>query len=69
MLQDLLRNPQETKEFIAELNEILDLAFKNDSPMFQQKDPVDSETLLFAAVKGGFYEAVKKIGKNVKKNI
>ncbi len=67
MLQDLLRNPQDTEQFTAELNEILEFAFKNDPTIFQKKDPVDGDTLLFAALEGYLYEAVKKIGKMVTK--
>jgi hypothetical protein len=69
MLQDLLRNPQETDEFTAELNKTLDLAFHNDSTIFQQKDPVDGKTLLISALEGGLFEVVKKIGKMVKNEL
>ena len=37
LLQDLLRNPQETEEFTAELNELLDISFAKDPTIFQQK--------------------------------
>ncbi len=67
LLQDLLRNPQGTEEITAKLNEILDIAFKKDLTIFQQKDPVDGETLLHAALEGDLYEVVKKIGILVKK--
>ncbi len=73
MLQDLLRNPQETEEFTTELNYILDLAFHNDSTIFQLKDPVEGKTLLISAfmrfakcdVRSDLLEAVKKIGEKV----
>jgi hypothetical protein len=67
MLQDLLRNPQKTEKFIAELNTILDMAFKKGPTIFQQKDPMDGDTLLLAALEGDLHEVVKKIGKLVNK--
>jgi hypothetical protein len=67
MLQDLLRNPQEKKNFTKELNEILDFAFNKDPTFFQQKDPVDGNTLLLAALEGSLLDFVKKIGILVKK--
>jgi hypothetical protein len=67
MLQDLLRNPQKTEKFIAELNTILDMAFTKDPTIFQQKDPMDGDTLLLAALEGDLHEVVKKIGKLVNK--
>ena len=67
MLQDLLRNPQKTDKFIAELNTILDMAFKKGLTIFQQKDPMDGATLLLAALEGDLHEVVKKIGEMVKK--
>ena len=67
MLQDLLRNPQETEEFTAELNKILDKAFHKDPTVFHQKDPVDGNTLLLAALEGSLLDVVKKIGILVKK--
>ena len=66
MLQDLLRNPQETEEFTAELNDILDLTFTKNPTFFQQKDPVDGNTLLLAALEGNLLDVVKKIGEMVK---
>ncbi len=66
MLQDLLRNYQDTEIFSAELNDILDLAFKNDPTIFQQKDPMQGDTLLLTALEGDLYEVIKKIGKMVK---
>ncbi len=67
MLQDLLRNPQETEEFNVELIKLLDLAFKIDPTIFQHKDPVDGNTLLLAALEGSLLDVVKKIGILVKK--
>jgi hypothetical protein len=67
MLQDLLRNPQDTEEFTAELNKILDFAFHKDSTIFQQKDTMEGDTLLLAALKGNLLNVVKKIGILVKK--
>ncbi len=66
MLQDLLRNPKEREEFTAELNDILDLTFTKDPTFFQQKDPVDGNTLLLAAFEGQLLDVVKKIGILVK---
>jgi hypothetical protein len=66
LLQDLLRNPQETEEFTAELNELLDISFAKDPTIFQQKDPMQGDTLLLAALEGDLYEFVKKIGEMVK---
>ncbi len=67
MLQDLLRNPQETEEFNVQLIKLLDLAFKIDPTIFQHKDPVDGNTLLLAAFEGSLLDVVKKIGILVKK--
>ncbi len=67
MLQDLLENPKKTDKFIAELNTILDMAFEKDSTIFQQKDLVHGNTLLLAALQGGLFEVVRKIGKMVNK--
>ncbi len=67
MLQDLLRNPQETEEFTAELNDILYLTFTKNPTFFQQKDPVDGNTLLLAALEGSLLDVVKEIGILVKK--
>ncbi len=67
MLQDLLRNPKDTEEFTAELNELLDLSFAKYPIFFQQKDPVDGNTLLLAALEGSLLDVVKKIGILVKK--
>jgi hypothetical protein len=67
ILQDLLRNPQDTKEFNAELNEILDIAYNKDPTIFQQKDPLQGDTLLLTALEGDLYEVIKKIGNMVKK--
>jgi hypothetical protein len=63
MLQDLLRIPQDTEEFTAE---ILDFAFHKDPTIFQQKDLERSDTLLLAALKSDLFEIVKKIGEMVK---
>ncbi len=68
MLQDLLRNYQDTEILSAELNDTLDLAFKNDPTIFQQKDPMQGDTLLLTALEGGLFKIVKKIGKMVIKS-
>ncbi len=68
MLQDLLRNPQDTEEFTSELNESLDFAFKYGPTVFQQKDPMQGDTLLHTALEGDLFEVIKKIGKMVKQN-
>jgi hypothetical protein len=67
LLQDLLRNPQETEKFTAELNELLNISFAKDPTIFQQKDPMDGDILLLAALEGDLLEIVKKIGEMVKK--
>ncbi len=67
LLQDLLRNPQETEEFTAKLNELLDLSFAKDPTIFQQKDPAGGDTLLLAALEGNLWDVVKKIGEMVNK--
>jgi hypothetical protein len=69
MLDDLLRNHQKTEEFTAEMNEILDIAFEQDPTIFLQKDPMDGNTLLLAAVKGHLLDIVKKIGILVKNKL
>jgi hypothetical protein len=66
MLQDLLRNPQETEEFTARLNKLLDLSFAKDPTIFQQKDLERGDTLLLAALESDLFEIVKKIGEMVK---
>jgi len=69
MLQDLLRNPQDTEEFFAELNEILDIAFTKDPNKFQEKDPMSGDTLLMAALGAGLFEVARKVGKMVKQEM
>ncbi len=65
LLQDLLRNYQDTEIFTEEINDILDLAFKNNPTVLFQKDPVCGDTLLLSALEGGLFEVVKKIGEMV----
>ncbi len=69
MLQDLLRNPQDSEDFIAELYEILDIAFTKDPKKFQEKDPMSGDTLLMAALGAGLFEVARKVGKMVKQEM
>jgi hypothetical protein len=66
ILQDLLRNPQETEEFSSKINELLDISFAKDPTIFQKKDPMDGDILLLAALEGDLLDIVKKIGEMVK---